>query len=247
MTLRLTSRYLFVFLLAVLVFTELHELSHLSVLGLVCGSFGPRDFNQWQAGPSCAHPALSYLYSAAGPLFSYLMMWLGAAALASPDPKRRAVGFSLLFANLPFARLFTALMGGGDELTIVRTLWADSPHFVLYKVLMILLVAALSGLPLWRAYRRIRNPRRWLWLLGFALGPMLFEFGYLFRALNGLLHAGVLPQPWALGTPAFIWLHTALCAALLLLFRRNLLLVDAEAAPATPRIAQAAATPSVVG
>ncbi|GAB3829298.1 hypothetical protein [Hymenobacter jeollabukensis] len=247
MTLRLTARYLFVFALALLVFTELHELAHLSVLGLVCGSFGPRDFNQWQSGPACAHPALGFLTSAAGPLFSYLMMWLGATALTSPDPKRRGLGFSLLFANLPFARLFTALLGGGDELTIIRTLWPDSPQLILYKALMILLVAALSGLPLWWAYRRLRNPRPWLWLLGFALGPMLFEFGYLFRLLNGVLKAGVLAQPWALGTPAFIWLHTALCAALLLTFRRYLPLIDAEAASAPRDVTRQVVASGVVG
>ncbi|GAB2962313.1 hypothetical protein GCM10027048_33490 [Hymenobacter coalescens] len=220
MLLRPSARYLLAFALAVLVFTELHELAHLSVLGRVCGCFGPRDFNEWQSCATCAHPALSYLATAAGPLFSYLMMWLGVALLGAGTAARRSLGFTLIFANLPFARLFTALLGGGDELTIVRTVFADSIHLSTYRVLMTAVVAALSVPPMLLAYRRIRNPRPWRWLLGFAVGPLLFEFGYLFQLMNGLLHRGLLAEPWALGTPALIWGHTALCAVLLLALRR---------------------------
>ncbi|WP_400193071.1 hypothetical protein [Hymenobacter sp. B81] len=231
MKLRLHLRHVVAFLLLNLLVSELHELAHISLGGLVCGCFGPRTFNLWQTCAACAHPTLTPLVTAAGPLLSYAGMWLGLAGMYSSRPQRRGFGFSLLFASLPFARIFTVLIGGGDELVIVRTLLTGSAWLPAGLWLMKGLVLLLAGLPLLLAYRRIRNPRPLLWVAGFAVGPLLFQFGYLFQLMNGLLQQGFLAEPWLLGTPLLVTLHTALVASLLLLLGRNLSTVNATVCP----------------
>ncbi|GAA4391594.1 hypothetical protein [Hymenobacter koreensis] len=229
MKLHLTFRYVVAFLLLNLLVSELHELAHLAIGGLVCGCYGPRDFNAWHSCTACANPEMINLSAAAGPLWSYAMMWVGVLGLRSGNATRQALGFSVLFAALPFARIITVLMGGGDELVIVRRLVPDGASVQLYKWLMTGLVLVLAGTPLVLAYRRVRNARPGLWIAGFAVGPLLFQALYLFQLMNGLLHRGVLADSWLLGTHVLIWLHTAVVATLLLYFRRFLLHLTAPA------------------
>ncbi|KUG09932.1 hypothetical protein [Solirubrum puertoriconensis] len=228
MTLRLRLPYVVAFLLCTLVFTELHELAHLTVAGLVCGCYGPRDFNVWETCVQCSNPELGFLASAAGPLFSYAMMWLGMWGLRSANPVRRGLGLTLLFANLPFARLLTVAMGGGDELTLVRALAGSSEAYALYRGIATAVVFALGGIPLIVALRRIGNRRAWLWVAGLCVAPLLFEFGYLFQLMNGLLERGTLADVWFMGTPGLIWVHSLLALMLLLLMLPYLPSIDAN-------------------
>ncbi|KAA9333149.1 hypothetical protein F0P96_09210 [Hymenobacter busanensis] len=239
MTLRLTFRYVVAFLLLNLLVSELHELAHIATGGLICGCYGPRTFNVWQTCTACAHPDLYPLPSVAGPLGSYALMWLGSLLLFSPSPRRQGLGFSLLFAALPFARIFTLLMGGGDEMVIVRTLAAPENR-LLYRLLMTALVLLVAGIPMAVAYRRVRNHRPWAWVAGFAVGPLLFQFLYLFQLLNGLLKRGLLAEPWLMGTPLLVTIHTAIAAVLLVAFARYLPTINAAVSASPERRAWAA-------
>ena len=100
MPVRVTFRYLLAFAALVLVSSELHEQAHITVGRLVCGCYGPRDFNVWTTGTPCANPSLTVLASIAGPIFSYSLMATGVWLLARGEDARRAVGWALVFAPL---------------------------------------------------------------------------------------------------------------------------------------------------
>jgi len=58
-------------------------------------------------------------------------MWLGGWWMAkSSNHKKKLLGFSLLFSNLPFARIFTALVGGGDEKVVIQAISGNADPFV---------------------------------------------------------------------------------------------------------------------
>jgi hypothetical protein len=114
MNVNITWSYAVVFFALNMIMGELHEQAHITTGFLVCGCYGPRDFNVWSTCDQCAHPSLAILATLAGPLFSCTLMWLGAIFFCKSNNKlKQSFGFSLVFANLPFARIFTALNGWG--------------------------------------------------------------------------------------------------------------------------------------
>jgi hypothetical protein len=69
------------------------------------------------------------------------MVWYG-RSLLDKNNNQKAVGFSLIFANMPFARIFNPMFGGGDEVVVVDSLlnnWNLSRIIVF--ILIILIVA----------------------------------------------------------------------------------------------------------
>gem|GEM_PF-4051588 len=81
---------------------ELHEQIHIQTGRMVCGGYGARDFNAWQAAAAeCAAPAWAFLATLAGPLWSYAVMWTGAILLLKAKSlASRTTGFTLIFAPL---------------------------------------------------------------------------------------------------------------------------------------------------
>ena len=96
---------------------ELHELVHTGVGRLICGCWGQRDFNTWSLCDGCSeNNSLAVLATFAGPLFTYLSIWAGVYFLNSKRTlSQKSFGFALIFSNNPFARIFTAAIGKGDE------------------------------------------------------------------------------------------------------------------------------------
>src|SRR6478735_11515579 len=108
MTLRFAVPYLLTFVFLLLVMMELHEIVHISVGWIICGCWGPRDFNVWELCDACEKgETLGWLATMAGPLFSFALMWLGMSWLSSSDSKKEALGFSFIFSNIPFGRITT--------------------------------------------------------------------------------------------------------------------------------------------
>jgi hypothetical protein len=140
-------------------------------------------------------------------------MAVGAWLLLRGDAVRRAVGWTLVFAPLPFARLFTAALGGGDEKTALRMLLPESVGMGSVRMLALIVVATLAVPPLVVAWRSLRDGRRWLPFVGFLIGPMLFSFVWNHILMNRVLAAGVLSETVLLGTPTLILLHTLAAAA----------------------------------
>src|SRR6188474_451553 len=121
MQLKWSFSFVVAFLLLLLVMMELHELVHITVGRIICGCWGTRDFNVWSLADHCRENNQSWwLATLAGPLFSFGVMWLGARMLSSPSLQNRSIGFVFIFANIPFGRITTVMMGGGDEMVVLR-------------------------------------------------------------------------------------------------------------------------------
>jgi hypothetical protein len=240
MTIRLTPAYIFTFLLLVVVMMEMHEIVHITVGRIICGCWGPRDFNVWALCNGCKEEHTGWwAATAAGPFFSVCLMWLGMALLSATNIGSRAVGLSLIFSNIPFGRITTVMMGGGDEMVVVRNFMSrnfSSGEKITVGSIITLLVAAP---PVVAAYRAIRNKRKWLIIVAFLTAPLLFILLYLLIGLNSLLRLGVLEQIAIMGTPLLITLHTALAVALLIPRWKNLSLLS-ESSISLPRAVHSA-------
>jgi hypothetical protein len=204
MKLAISWRYVLAFLALNGVISELHEQAHITTGRLIAGCYGPRDFNAWQP---CADGSQAFPFAAsmAGPLFSYLVMWAGAWLLArAATPAGRSIGFSLVFAPLPFARVFTALMGGGDEKVFLLTAFGQVLSPAECRWLAVPLALLFCAPPVVMAWRAAQNRHRGWYIAGFCVLPLLVIWVYKFKILNGLLQQGVLATPVAIGTPAFV-------------------------------------------
>ncbi|MEJ8801547.1 hypothetical protein [Pontibacter sp. H249] len=225
MKLKITAGYAVAFAALVVVVKELHELSHIVPGRLICGCWGAfRDFNLISFCEPCMQEnPLILLASFGGPLFTYLCMWTGLWLMLKPAINLKWLGFTLLFANKPFARLFTALVGGGDEFGALRQILSESISQQSIQLITVLAILAIILPPLIVACKNIGNKYKLVWFTGFFLLPMLFDFVFVMGFLNSLLQKGVLSEPFIFATP---WLvHVVFWASILLLFtfRKHLL------------------------
>jgi hypothetical protein len=206
----MSARRLVAFSALILVIHELHELAHTATGRLLCGGWGGRDFNSWFLPEGCN----SWVPTLMGPLFSYLVMLVG--ALLTRRDAHRPVGLALLFAANPFARLFTAVMGGGDEMVLARAWSGIAQKTPMLRAAVLLVVGAICVTFIvigWRATRGFR--RRVLTFITMLLWPMILTGVLLFAIFNPLLKRGVLATPGLGGEPLFVTIVTA--ASLLML------------------------------
>jgi hypothetical protein len=204
------------FSILILAVHEAHELVHVVTGRLVCGIWAERDFNAWWFTGDCA----SVLPTAAGPLFSYLAMF-GGAAIAYRSASARWAGIALLFAANPFARIFTAVMGGGDEGVVGRSIAGVTERTPSVRIAVALVVIAICGTAIvlgWRTMAGVK--RRALWFLALLLWPMVLTGTLLFVVGNRLLRAGVLDTPKIVGAPLLVMVVTGVVFVLLALTGR---------------------------
>jgi hypothetical protein len=215
--LRWTWRWAVAFVALELLLHDAHELVHIWTGRLMCGGWGTRDFNAWTLSPGCE----TWVPTAVGPIFSYLIIWAGVALLGSAAWRTRAAGLALVFGPKPFARLFTALMGGGDEMVVARALTGVTTRTPAVWLATVLIVAALTVPPMLLGWRALAGtPARGRWFIGLLLGPMLFELLVLLGLFNRLLAAGVLATPVVAGTPLLVAIVAAVTFAICLFTAR---------------------------
>lgn len=224
MKMRINTRYLIAFFALLFVCRELHELGHIITGRLICGCWGEyRDFNVISICDVCRKTnPWAVIAGINGPLLSYILMWVGFFLLKNSNVHRQWLGFSLIFANLPFARLFTALIGGGDELGVCRELFNPSiPKWEL-QIICVISIAAIILPPLWLAFKAISSVRKTSWFIGFLLLPMFADLFIVMISLNFLLKKGILSEIFIFNTPWFIHIvfWTSILTAILL--RRDL-------------------------
>jgi hypothetical protein len=223
MQVKLTARYMIAFFALNMIMGELHEQAHINTGYFVCGCYGPRDFNIWATCGQCVSPQLAFLATIAGPLFSCSLMWLGAWWITkSSDHKKKIAGFSLLFANLPFARIFTALIGGGDEKVAIQAILGHTDPFI-SKLIAVLIVTLICLPPMIIAYRKLNVSTPFLVITGFAIAPLIYGMLYHHIFLNWLLKKGIASNNYILGTPSLILLHFLAMVFLLFFFKKDLL------------------------
>ena len=227
MHIKLSFSYVVTFLLLLIVMLELHETVHIVVGRLICGCWGPRDFNVWSLCKGCSenHPTW-WLATLAGPLFSFALMWLGMFWLDAKESGRMTLGFSLIFANIPFGRISTVMMGGGDEMVVTRHFLTGEYSRTQMILICSVLVLGLGLPPVIKAFRVLTNRWSWLYIIGFLTIPLLFLLLYVLTGLNTLLNNGFLATPWIMGTPVLITLHTGLALLALLGLRKNLFSIN---------------------
>lgn len=222
MKINITWRYCLAFMAFVFVFGQLHEMAHLTAAYFVCGQPGIQlDFNLWTLSKDCANSPYAYIPTIFGPVFSYLCMWTGFFMLRSDNKNLWPAAFVLVIGNVAFARILTAGMGGGDETTVLKVLPQGQPIWLI-KGLGFALVFSLAFPPLYVVYKRLAN-RHHVWVLvAFCALPLIIMKVYEFILLGKVLKAGVLTQAHFLGIADFIYLHTALMAVIVLVFRKTL-------------------------
>jgi hypothetical protein len=222
MEIKYTWRYCLAFMAFVFVFGQLHEMAHLAAAYFVCGCPGNQvDFNLWKVCASCQDNPNIYISGIAGPAFSYLMMWIGYFILRSSSAKHYNLAFVLILGNLAFARIFTAGMGGGDEKMVLRAL-ITSPPLLAIKAINFVMVLALAFPPLYMVYKRLVNKNRFWVVACFCFIPLCIMYPYEFMLLGKVMQAGFLAHTGFLGVADFVYLHTAIMAVVVILFRKTL-------------------------
>lgn len=218
MKLQLNAKNIVAFFLFAMLMGEAHEIAHFTVGKILCGCWPTsRDFNAW----SLCDCDLGYWATAAGPIFSMTLAWIGMFLLNNSNAQKQSFGFALIWANVPQARLMTVFMGGGDEKVVMRnlTMGTEYESYFMWFAYTAVIVMALP--PIIASIRAVKNKSGWLYNIGFMVVPLVVLGGYGFVFLNGLLQNGFLADVWIMGTPLFITLHTALMLILLLLFFRK--------------------------
>ncbi len=219
MKLKLTLPYVLTFLALTFVMHEIHEIVHTSIGRLICGCWGQRDFNAWGLCDGCETNSYAILSTLAGPVFTFMMIWYG-SFLLHKDNKQKAFGFSLIFANIPFGRLFNPIFGGGDEVVVVNSL-AD--NWNLSRIIVLILIILIVAYPLIKAYKLIENRNKIGWFLMFLLLPFVIDILIVLLGMNTLLVLGLLNSYWILGSPVLVTVWTITVTLVYVLTRKNIL------------------------
>ena len=196
------GRWFIAFSFLLLVVHEAHELAHAIAARVLCNEWPVRDFNAWRLSAQCA----SWWPTAAGPIFSYLLMAIGIVLMR----KSRWPGVALLFAANPFARIFTAAMGGGDEMLVGQRIADLAVRTPTLRVVVLLFVVAVCGSAIligWRSLAELKH--RGLWFTALLLWPMILTGLGLFLLGNSLLRAGILASPTLWSAPLLVMIASA--------------------------------------
>ena len=225
MKLKLTPKFILTFLALTFVMHEAHEIVHTTIGRLICGCWGQRDFNVWGLCGDCSEQnPYSIISTFAGPIFTFIMIWIGTFLIdKTKSENQKAVGFSLIFANIPFARILSASIGGGDEVWGLNKVMGDFPLAWTGGLTIILIITIY---PLYKSFNIIENKRRIGWFLLFFLAPTFIDLLFVLGLMNTLLEKGLLSNYWVLGSPILVTVWTILVASICLLTRKNISLLN---------------------
>ena len=221
MKIKLTPQFVLTFLALTFVMHEAHEIVHTTVGRLICGCWGQRDFNVWELCEGCSEKnPIADVSTFAGPIFTFIMIWIGAILIGKEKTDRqKAMGFSLIFANIPFARILTASFGGGDEVWGLNIVLKNHP---LAWTIGLILVILITIIPLYKAYKLIANNRKIGWFLLFFIAPTFIDLLFVLGVMNTLLENGILSNYWILGSPILVTVWTIFVTGLFLLTKNNI-------------------------
>lgn len=220
MQLKLSSKFIITFLSLTFVMHEAHEIVHTTIGRIICGCWGERDFNIWGVCESCQNNSLILLATLAGPLFTFIMIWTGFIFLNETKTiNQKTFGFSLIFANLPFARVLNPLLGGGDEVVVLN-------HFInnkdISRIIIVFLIIAITFIPLRKCYTTIQNKNKLGWFLLFYLITVILDIIIVLGIMNTILNQGILSEYWILGSPILVSVWTFLVIIVYLITRKNI-------------------------
>lgn len=220
MTIKLTPKFIIAFLALTFVMHEAHEIVHTSIGRMICGCWGERDFNVWGLCEGCDANPYSIISTFVGPLFTFIMIWLGANLLKETNTKgQQSLGLALIFANMPFARLLNPILGGGDEVVVINHFLNDRN---LSRIIVVLLITLIIAYPLYKAFRLIQNKYRIGLFILFLIAPVFVDLLLVLGVMNTLLEKGILSQYWILGSPMLVSIWTFSVTLIFILFRKSI-------------------------
>lgn len=154
-----------------MLYSSLHELVHHFAGFIVCGEWGYKTFNFFST--ACDNSRITLLATYAGPLFTFIMMWVGAAWLKRENVSAnvKQLSFALIFAQMPMQRMVMCFFKTNDEYFATAQLLG---HTTLTYWLVIIVVWLCCVPPLVIAYKAIKNKGKIWWFLFY-----LFLFPYL--------------------------------------------------------------------
>lgn len=206
---------------------EAHEIAHTALGRIICGAWGERDFNVWGLAEGCNQSDLvSMLPTYFGPIFTFVMIWIGAFLLKPENSiQKKSFGFAFIFANMPFARIITAVFGGGDEVYATNILLDNYSLAWAIGLIAILLILVY---PLYKAFISIQK-NRILWFLLFFFAPMVIDLVVVLGLMNSLLEKGILANYWILGSPVLVSLWTIFVISVFILMRKHIFTLGVKA------------------
>ena len=181
--LKITWRYIIAFYCVIMLYVSLHELVHHFVGYLVCGEWGIKTFNYFAT--ACDDNPISFIATYAGPIFTFLMMYVGMYFLKDSNSNyKKHLGFAMIFAQLPLQRMLVPIFEMNDEYYATASLLGKTST-VYWSVIMVIWLICLP--PLVKAYEAIGNQYKILWFLFYlVLFPYLI-WGPIFGGLEYLM------------------------------------------------------------
>lgn len=222
MKVTLSFRNTTAFVALLFVMHELHEIIHITVGRLICGCWGGRDFNVWELCENCSEAIpFSVFATFAGPIFTFGFIYLGYYLMSKKfmsKPGTISLGFALVFANMPFARILTATMGGGDEVYGLSVIFGNRVNDTVIWITGLMIVLLIALPPLVRAWKILRKRHR-IWIYaGFFFLPLAFDLLVVLGLMNTLLQNNLLDQPGIIGSPVLVNIWTFFWVIILVLF-----------------------------
>ncbi|MEP6712828.1 MAG: hypothetical protein ABJA37_10450 [Ferruginibacter sp.] len=156
-TVKLSTLYTVAFISLRHIIHEAHEFAHMILGRFLCGVWGTRDFNNVHpmSDAYTENHSGSALLGLEGPFVNYFLIWLGTFLIVYGNTSsKKSWGLTLIFTSLPFARFFTALIGGGDEFGVIKTFISDP---LTARVVLISIIVAVLFYPLYIAYKAFKN------------------------------------------------------------------------------------------
>jgi len=181
--LKITWKYCIAFYCIGMLYASLHELIHHFAGYIVCGEWGTKTFNNFET--ACDKLPKSYIATYIGPIFTFIMMYIGAYFLNSKSSDfKKHLGFAMIFAQIPLQRMISPFFRMNDEFYATSMLLGNTP-VVYWSVIIIVWVICLP--PLIKAYKAIENKYRIIWFLFYlVLFPYLLV-GPFFAGLEYLM------------------------------------------------------------
>ena len=163
--LKINWKYSLAFYCIGMLYASLHELIHHVAGFIICGEWGTKSFNYFET--ACDDDPISYIATYTGPIFTFIMMYVGAYFLNDKFSNyKKHLGFALIFAQLPMQRMISPFFKMNDEYYATANLLGDN-DYVYWLVIAVIWIICLPVLI--KAYKAINNKNRIIWFLFYFL------------------------------------------------------------------------------